>query len=172
MIVVNLWAGPSAGKTTGAAYIFSQLKMNGINAELVTDHPKELAWEGRLPPFPTDYVHLLAEQYHRLWRLKDKVDIAITDSPLPLAIIYGPQNATFNNFAMYLYTQFDNRMDFFVIRKKEYKQEGRHIDESAALNVDKQIRTLLYNEGIPSTDIPGNQHGYGLALLKILRALK
>ena len=37
MIVVNLFGVPGAGKSTGAAYIFSQLKINGINAELITE---------------------------------------------------------------------------------------------------------------------------------------
>jgi len=36
-IVINLFGVPSAGKSTGAAYIFSQLKMAGVNAELVTE---------------------------------------------------------------------------------------------------------------------------------------
>ena len=35
MLVVNLFGAPGAGKSTGAAYIFSQLKMAGIIAELV-----------------------------------------------------------------------------------------------------------------------------------------
>ena len=41
-IVVNLFGAPGAGKSTGAAYIFfSILKMNGINAELVTEFAKK-----------------------------------------------------------------------------------------------------------------------------------
>ena len=32
-IVVNFFGVPSAGKSTGAAYVFSRLKMAGINAE-------------------------------------------------------------------------------------------------------------------------------------------
>ena len=41
MIIVNLFGVPGAGKSTGAAYIFSQLKMKGINAELITEFAKE-----------------------------------------------------------------------------------------------------------------------------------
>lgn len=37
MLTVNLYGAPGAGKSTGAAYIFSQLKMRGVNAELVTE---------------------------------------------------------------------------------------------------------------------------------------
>lgn len=45
MLVVNLFGAPGAGKSTGAAYVFSQLKMRGINAELVTEFAKDKVWE-------------------------------------------------------------------------------------------------------------------------------
>lgn len=45
MLVVNLFGAPGAGKSTGAAYIFSKLKMAGINAELVTEFAKDKVWE-------------------------------------------------------------------------------------------------------------------------------
>ena len=45
MLVVNLFGTPGAGKSTGAAYIFSNLKMRGINAELVTEFAKDMVWE-------------------------------------------------------------------------------------------------------------------------------
>ena len=45
MILINLFGAPGAGKSTGAAYIFSKLKMHGINAELVTEFAKDKVWE-------------------------------------------------------------------------------------------------------------------------------
>lgn len=44
-IIVNLCGSPGVGKSTGAAYIFSQLKMRGINCELVTEFAKDKVWE-------------------------------------------------------------------------------------------------------------------------------
>ena len=44
-IVVNLFAGPGAGKSTGATYIFSKLKMLGIDAEYVSEFAKDKVWE-------------------------------------------------------------------------------------------------------------------------------
>ena len=45
MLVVNLYGAPGAGKSTGAAYIFSKLKMAGVKAELVTEFAKDMVWE-------------------------------------------------------------------------------------------------------------------------------
>ena len=44
-MVVNLFGVPGAGKSTGAAYIFSRLKMEGVNCELVTEFAKDKVWE-------------------------------------------------------------------------------------------------------------------------------
>lgn len=43
--VINLFGGPGCGKSTGAAYIFSLLKMKGMNVELVTEFAKDKTWE-------------------------------------------------------------------------------------------------------------------------------
>jgi adenylylsulfate kinase-like enzyme len=40
--VINLFGGPGTGKSTLAAALFTDLKMKGINAELVTEFAKDL----------------------------------------------------------------------------------------------------------------------------------
>ena len=39
-LLVNLYAGPGAGKSTGAAYIFAKLKMAGVDCEYVSEYAK------------------------------------------------------------------------------------------------------------------------------------
>jgi adenylate kinase family enzyme len=51
MILVNLYGAPGSGKSTGAAYIFSKLKMAGVDAELVTEFAKDKVWEESKAPF-------------------------------------------------------------------------------------------------------------------------
>jgi len=43
-IVVNLFAGPGAGKTTTMAGLFSKLKLDNIVCEMATEFAKELTW--------------------------------------------------------------------------------------------------------------------------------
>jgi len=47
-IYINLFGTPCAGKTTGALYITSKLKMAGINAEYVPEVAKEWIYSGKL----------------------------------------------------------------------------------------------------------------------------
>ena len=44
--VINLFGASGCGKSTGAAYIFSQLKLHGISCELVPEYAKDKVWEG------------------------------------------------------------------------------------------------------------------------------
>ena len=101
-IVVNLFGAPGAGKSTGAAYIFSELKQKGVNAELVTEFAKDKTWEGNtLALSCQEYV--FGKQSYRLARCRDDVDVIVTDSPLPLAIVYNTNPALgkdFNNVVL------------------------------------------------------------------------
>lgn len=45
MIIINLYGSPGSGKSTAAAYIFSKLKMKGVECELVTEVAKDLVWD-------------------------------------------------------------------------------------------------------------------------------
>jgi hypothetical protein len=44
-LLVNLYAGPGAGKSTGAAYIFAKLKMAGVDCEYVSEYAKDRVWQ-------------------------------------------------------------------------------------------------------------------------------
>ena len=85
MLVVNLFGAPGAGKSTGAAYIFSRLKLAGINAELVTEFAKDKVWEESKAVFQNQ-AYIFGKQYFRISRVQDKVDVVITD--FAVAVLY------------------------------------------------------------------------------------
>ena len=87
MYVINLFGQPGAGKSTGAAYIFSQLKLRGINAELVTEFAKDKVYEETKEVF-NNQIYIFGKQYFRMSRIAKKVDVIITDSPLLLSSFY------------------------------------------------------------------------------------
>lgn len=112
MLVVNLFGAPGAGKSTGAAYIFSKLKMAGVNAELVTEFAKDKVWEESKAVFQNQ-AYIFGKQYFRISRVQDKVDVVITDSPILLSSFYANDEV--------LGEEFDA-----LIMKTVRRQRGQH----------------------------------------------
>src|SRR3954464_5942728 len=107
-LVVNMVAGPGTGKSTTAAGVFHELKLSGVNCELVQEYAKDLVWADNLKQLGNQ-VYILGKQYNRLWRLQDKVDVVVTDCPLFLSVYYGQHMSdNFKELALELFRSMDN----------------------------------------------------------------
>lgn len=156
MLVVNLYAGPGAGKSALAARLFSELKEADINTEYVTEYAKDLVWEGRAAQL-SDQLMVTAQQNRRLSRLKGKVAVVITDSPLLLGLNYAPPEYLGSAFAamvVNLFNEYDN-LNIVLERKTKYRELGRVQTEAQALQMDQNIRRMLDSHGMPYHTVPG-----------------
>jgi hypothetical protein len=73
--VINLFAGPGAGKSTTMAAIFSSMKRKRLNVEMCPEWVKGASWEDRKQTF-TDQGYILGKQNYLLHRLRGQVDCA------------------------------------------------------------------------------------------------
>lgn len=170
MKIINLWAGPGAGKSTTASGLFFLMKQRGINVELVSEYAKELTWDQRHNVL-CDQLYVTAKQNRRLSRLVNhNLDFVITDSPLLLGIEYSPPNYLNNKFEVMLFElwdQYDN-LNFFLERNKPYNPIGRNQSEKQARQIDENILELLKNSNINFHSIVSDSN----APLKILEILE
>ena len=141
--VINLFGGPGPGKSTLAAALFADLKMKGVNVELVTEFAKDLVWTERTKELK-DQVYIFGKMYHKLWRLQGKVDVVICDSPLPLCIYYSNEDTPkqFGSLVMEAFDQFQNT-NVVCERTFAYQQAGRYQDEEEANKVHADIVELI-----------------------------
>lgn len=149
-LIVNLFGVPGAGKSTGAAYIFSRLKMLGVNAELVTEFAKDKVWENNEEVF-NNQAYIFGKQSFKISRCANKVDVIITDSPLPLSIFYNHDPFT---------------------RTKPYNPIGRQQTEKESDEMKKPLVDLLTQRGITYQEIPGEVAGYDAIVNKVLLQIK
>ncbi len=145
MRVINLFAGPGAGKSTIAAGLFYRMKKLGLNVELVTEYAKEKVWENSIEVL-NDQLYVTAQQNRRLSRLQGKVDYVITDSPLLLGAYYSRKYGTdileVANFIETLFDSYDNT-NIFIKRTKEFKKGGRLGSYESAVKADDAILDML-----------------------------
>ena len=141
-LVVNIFGGPGTGKSTMMSAIFTELKYKGINCEIALEYAKEKIWADNLGILE-DQLYIFAKQQHRLWRLKGKVEVIITDSPILLSIYYGSRMK--QSFKILVQEQHGlyNNMNFYLTRNNPYQPEGRLQDEVGAKEIDQSVKQML-----------------------------
>ena len=170
-IVVNLFGVPGAGKSTGAAYIFYKLETLGINAELVTEFAKDKVWENNEEVFKNQ-AYIFGKQSFKLGRCDNKVDVIVTDAPLPLSILYNHDRRLTGNFNSTVMDVFNlyNNLNFLLTRVKPYNPSGRMQTEEESDALYEPIKSLLEERNIPHKEVSGDIVGYGKIINEVLCA--
>ena len=172
-IIVNLFGAPGAGKSTGAAYIFSLIKMAGIDAELVTEFAKDKLWEENKAVFENQ-AYIFGKQSFRLSRCIGKVDVIVTDSPLPLNIYYNKSDVSKENFNNYVLDVFNSHknINYYLARDKEYNPNGRFQTEEESDKIGNEILNILNKYYIPFTYLSGDTKSYTQIANRIIKLVK
>jgi hypothetical protein len=159
-IVVNIFAGPGAGKSVLASDLFSALKKEHYHTEIISEYAKELTWEERINILTSDQFYIFAKQHRRLLRIKDKIDIAICESPLIMSMMYYNEKLELIDKKLYDAVVFDAHnkypnLNFFLERDIDlpYQQIGRNQTLEEALIIDESIKNMLKSNKIQYTNL-------------------
>lgn len=147
-LLVNYFAGPSAGKTTSALELTAELKKQGYNVEYVSEFAKELVLENRLEELKNQEF-VTDGQYHRLDRIRNSADIIVTDSPVLLGKVYGEKRISeeYSKQIEAYHNSFET-LNLFIARGTTFQTEGRvhNLEQSKAL--DNKIITMLQENNV------------------------
>lgn len=170
-LIVNMFAGPGAGKSTMTASVFASLKWNDINCEMALEYAKECVWFG-MENLLSNQTGVYGKQHEKIFHLSNKVDVIVTDSPLLLSIIYDKVNDKgLRNKVLQDYLKCNN-VNYFLNRVKKYNTSGRMQTESEAKVIDKKVKTFLVDHGIPFKELAGCPENAEIIVKDILSLLK
>lgn len=166
--IINLFGPPGVGKSTGAAYIFSYLKLLGKDCELVTEFAKDKVWEHNSKVFKNQ-LYMLGKQSWKIARVMNEVDYIITDSPIVLSYIYTNEEhvkkAAIEEFLKYS----NNNINFLLTREKEYNPNGRNETLEESDDIGMKIKGILDYYNLIHFKVKGNEDGYKNIIEKILK---
>lgn len=170
-IVLNFIGGPGAGKSQGATYCFSKLKMAGINCEYVSEYAKDKTWEKNNKALDNQ-AYVFGKQYFKMTRCQDDVDIIVTDSPLINSIFYNKDKLLgkdFDDLVLKIFNSYTNIV-YYVNRVKEYNPKGRSQSKEEADQIGKLI---LYSDTVKKLNcdinlIDGKEEDYDKVIEKVI----
>ena len=173
-LVINLFGAPGAGKSTGAAIVFAELKKRGVNAELVTEFAKDKTWEGNATALGCQ-EYVFGKQSYRLARCRADVDVIVTDSPLPLSLLYVKDSAltaddSFQKVVMNVFNSYNN-LNFYILRVKPYNPKGRNQTEAESDALNGPLQILLAENKISYCCIHGDDEGYAEIVQRVVEWL-
>ena len=158
-IVVNLFGVPGSGKSTCAAEVFAKLKRLDVNAELITEYAKDKIWEENDTVFENQF-YVTAKQSYRQSRCRNKVDVMVTDSPLPVGLFFTTDpillSNSFKKTVLDIFASYNN-VNFFLNRVKKYNPKGRFQTEEESNNLVTPMKKLLDDNNIQYTLLDGNE---------------
>lgn len=172
MLLVNLYGDAGSGKTTGAAYVFSKLKLAGVKCELVQDVAKEKILEDNVKAM-RNQAYIFGEQYFRLSRLEDEVDVVVTDSPLLLESLYSDDERLGNAFKKVILNvakSYDS-IDFFVKPAVYHRGKKGKIEEDELSEFSKKVIVMLEKHFPGYMTVDGNKTGYDRIVKEVFAAI-
>lgn len=159
-IIVNLFSGPGAGKSTAAAGVFYELKRKFVNCELVTEYAKDVVWR-ESTNILNNQLYVFGKQHNRIFHLKNKVDVIVTDSPFIMGLVYVNYDVVSPSFEQLVVDEFTRpdviNLNYVIKRVRRYQQEGRLQNEDEAKKKDVEIMDMLDKHNIKYTVLKGKE---------------
>lgn len=151
--VINLFAGPGAGKSIMATDVYSRIRWAGVNAEIALEYAKELVYAKDMGKLQNQ-VYITGQQLQRLVRLNGQVEVIVCDSPILLSTFYDKNKSVpLRELCLEQFNKFNN-VNFFINRNDLlFESEGRIHDLQESKRKDRQIKAFLDTFEIPYAEV-------------------
>jgi len=171
--IINIVAGPGAGKTTTAALMFGLMKLKNFNVEYIPEYTKELVWFKDFELLRNQH-YVATKQYKMFKALDGIVDYIVTDGSLLHGLYYNRYYKDnicdiekTENEILKFYNDFDNIVFFLERGDFAYETAGRYQNEEQAKIIDPILKEILNSHNIQYKSIFGGLDNIGKGILDL-----
>lgn len=143
-LLINIFGGPSIGKTDCARDLANLLGRQGFVSEYVPEFAKKLVWSQSFPTL-RNQVFVTAGQFNDLLMVYGQVDYIVTDSPVLTGIAFPGVCCTpaWEAHVLEMHHHFKH-VNFLLERNLAYYQaEGRVQTPKECLIADRRLEDFL-----------------------------
>ncbi len=149
---INLFGGPSSGKSTSAAGLFYEMKIQKYKVEYCTEYAKDLVYSNDTTKLD-DQLMVLAQQHHKTLVLDSQVDYVINDGFFLLSCIYVKDKPhldieLFKKLVISIFKSYDTINIVLKVKEENYQDYGRTQTFEESLEIHNQIIELLEENDI------------------------
>ncbi len=165
-LIINLYGAPGAGKSTGGAYIYSELKKRGIHTRMI--------WLEELEDELADGTQWLEGTACTAVQIIDNLtklympEVIINIYPLGQILIDDEDLA--NNYYDYIFDK--NAKNYLLLRVKSYIGDGRNHTEEESNDIGRKLRRHLDVIGLKHSAVGGHKEGYDCIIDDIIYELE
>ena len=172
-LVVNLFSGPGAGKSTFQAGLYWELKWKGVNVEMAMEYAKDIVYEESTKKLDNQ-IYVFGKQHHRMNRINGKVDVLIADAPLILSAIYDKtNNKGFHKLILKEMSRMENLNIYIERNERHYDKRGRvQSTVGEAKEVDNRVKEFLDKNGVEYVTIYSAKKNLGSLVKIVMNELK
>lgn len=164
--IINLFAGPSGGKSSIAAGILHELKKKHISCDAPYEFPKVLAWDNNNEAIK-DQLYVIANQHRGIVKSFGKVKYVIVDSPILLSLVYKNYYAKedseypsclygqeFDDLLLSIHRYYDS-LNIVLVRSLdgEHNNKERYQTLEQSIDIDNRIRVMLNEHNVPYVEV-------------------
>lgn len=142
--------------------------MAGYNAELVTEYAKDLTWDENTKALSYQ-PYISVQQAWRIERLRGKINIVVTDSPLLMSLVYTSPDLPdcFRDYIKWESLR-DDTVNFLLRRVKPFSPIGRNQTEDESKSLDIEIKKLLEDNAVYHELLTGDGTAPVIAFAKVV----
>lgn len=170
-LVVSIFGGPGAGKSSFAHGLMYELKISNINCELSSEYAKDIFYE-ESPTKLNNQIYVFGKQLHRIKRILGKVDVIVTDAPLLHSIHYDSSNSGYFKELILEEHHKLNNFNIWLVRKHDYNPNGRFQDETGAKEISNSIQSMLAKNNIELYYCDANRENLKVICDEIIKRIK